>query len=143
MAPEQVKGKRGDEGTDIYSLGTILYEMTTGSPPFEGTSPYLIMNARLTGDPAAPSERNPDISPQLEEIILHALERDPGERYARAAVMKVELETPERVILTGRREHLQSSLPWKARWHAVWIALWTVLITLVVFGLILFFFRGR
>jgi serine/threonine protein phosphatase PrpC len=143
MAPEQVKGKRGDERTDIYSLGAILYEMTTGSAPFEGTSPYLIMNARLTGDPSAPRKRNPDISPQLEEIILHAMERDPGERYARAAVMKAELEAPERVKVTGRRDRLQSSSPWKARWYTVRIALWTVLITLVVSGLILLFFHGR
>ena len=55
MAPEQVKGRRGDERTDIYSLGAILYEMTTGSAPFEGESPYVIMNARLSGDPVAPA----------------------------------------------------------------------------------------
>jgi serine/threonine-protein kinase len=141
MAPEQVKGKRGDERTDIYSLGAMLYEMTTGSAPFEGTSPYLIMNARLSGDPEAPRERNPGISPQLEEIILHAMERDPKNRYRKAAEMKSELESPEKVPMTGRRERLQSSSPWKARWHNIRIALWTVLITLVVFGLILFLFR--
>ncbi len=143
MAPEQVKGKRGDGRTDIYSLGAILYEMTTDAAPFEGTSPYQIMNARLIGDPVAPSKRNPDISPQLEEIILHAMEREPRERYSRAALMKAELEAPEQVKLAGRRDQLQSSSPWKARWHTIRIALWTVLITLAAFGLILFFFRGR
>ena len=143
MAPEQVKGKRGDERTDIYSLGAMLYEMTTGAAPFEGTSPYLIMNARLSGDPEAPRRHNPDISLQLEEVILHAMERDPKDRYPRAAVMKAELETPAKVQLTGRRDRLQSSSPWKTRWHSVRIALWTVLITLGVFGLILLGFRRR
>ena len=141
MAPEQVKGKRGDERTDIYSLGAMLYEMSTGSAPFEGTSPYLIMNARLAGDPKAPRKLNPEISPRLEEIILHAMERDPKDRYRKAAEMKAELEAPEKVQLTGRCDRLQSASPWKARLHGVRIALWTVLVTILVFGLILVFFR--
>ncbi len=141
MAPEQVKGKRGDERTDIYSLGAMLYEMTTGSAPFEETSPYLIMNARLSGDPKAPQKRNPAISPQLEEIILHAMERDPKDRYQKAAEMRAELRAPLSVQLTGRRDRLQSSSQWKARWQSVRIAIWTALVTLVVFGLILILFR--
>ena len=59
MAPEQVKGKRGDERTDIYSLGAMLYEMVTGAMPFEGDNPYVIMNARLIGDPVAPRKHQP------------------------------------------------------------------------------------
>jgi serine/threonine-protein kinase len=141
VAPEQVKGKRGDERTDIYSFGAMLYEMATGSAPFEGTSAYMIMNARLSGDPKAPRKYNPAISAQLEEIILHSMERDPKARYSRAAVMKAELEAPERVHLTGRRNRLQSSSPWRTRWQSVRISLWTALITLAVFGLILFWFR--
>jgi len=141
MAPEQVKGKRGDERTDIYSLGAMLYEMATGSAPFEGTSPYLIMNARLAGDPKAPCKLNPEISPRLEEIILHAMERDPKDRYRKAAEMKAELEAPEKVQMTGRCDRLQSASPWKARLHGVRIALWTALVTILVFGLILVFFR--
>lgn len=143
MAPEQVKGKRGDERTDLYSLGAMLYEMTTCSAPFEGTSPYQIMNARLSGDPIAPHKRNPHLSPQLEEIILHAMERDPNRRYSKAVEMKTELENPEMVQLTGRRDRLQTSSAWKSRFQSLRIVLWTVLAMLVGFGLILFVFRKR
>jgi serine/threonine protein phosphatase PrpC len=106
MAPEQVKGKRGDARTDIYSLGAILYEMVTGSPPFEGANPFIIMNSRLSGDPVAPRKRNEKISPQVEEIILHAMARIPQERYASALEMKKELDHPETVQLTGRCDRL-------------------------------------
>ena len=88
MAPEQVKGRRGDSRTDIYSLGAMLYEMTTGHVPFEGPNPFIVMNSRLTGDPMAPRKRNPEIPPEIEEIILHAMEREPQRRYATAAEMK-------------------------------------------------------
>ena len=80
----------------------MLYEMVTGAAPFEGNNPYAIMNARLIGDPVAPRKRNPEISPQVEEIILHALERQPYDRYPTAAAMKAELDGPGRACsLTG------------------------------------------
>src|SRR5580658_2077285 len=101
MAPEQVKGKRGDARTDIYSLGAILYEMVTGSVPFEGANPFIIMNSRLTGDPVSPRKRNPEISPQVEEIVLHALARDPNDRYPTALALKHDLDNPDAVEVTG------------------------------------------
>jgi len=135
MAPEQVKGKRGDARTDIYSLGIMLYEMVTGALPFEGTNPYAIMHARLAGDPVAPRKWNPELSPQLEEIILHALERQPYDRYPSAAAMKVELDAPESVPLTGRCDRLRPQAPWAHHWHSFrWIAL-AVLAPVVCFGL--------
>ena len=108
MAPEQVKGKRGDARTDIYSMGAILYEMCTGATPFEGESPYAVMNARLTGDPVAPRKLNTHLTPAVEEIILHAMERNPAERYQSAAAMKAELDDYEKVELVERFRRLQS-----------------------------------
>jgi serine/threonine-protein kinase len=106
MAPEQVKGKRGDPRTDVYSLGAILYEMVTGATPFDGENPFIIMNSRLSGDPVAPRVRNPNVSPQVEEIILHAMARNPADRYANARLFKADLDNPSSVELTGRVDRL-------------------------------------
>jgi serine/threonine-protein kinase len=119
MAPEQVKGQRGDERTDIYSLGAILYEMLTGRVPFEAPNAFAVMNARLVGDPVAPRKHNPQIRPEVEEIILHAMARTPADRYASAAEMKADLEDPAAVVVTGRAERLTVPTPWKSRWRKV------------------------
>jgi eukaryotic-like serine/threonine-protein kinase len=82
MAPEQVKGLRGDVRTDIYSLGAILYEMLTGEVAFSGDNVYAAMRSKLREDPTPPRRLRPEISPALEEIVLHALERDPRDPAA-------------------------------------------------------------
>ncbi len=145
MAPEQVKGKRGDERTDIYSLGAMLYEMVTGSPPFqmENENPLVIMNARVEGDPMAPRKRNANISAQVEEIILHAMERDPRKRYQTAADMKAELDNPAAVQLTGRCERLQEVSLGKRQWKKIfWVAL-GITIPIVILALLIFLIIHR
>jgi len=141
MAPEQVKGGRGDERTDIYSMGAILYEMATGQVPFEGDSPYVIMNARVTGDPVAPRKLNPKLTPVMEEIILHALERDPKKRYASALVMKAELDNYESVELTERFTRLRAPQVWKSRFRM--LPLIIGLIVLWILGFFVMFYLMR
>jgi serine/threonine protein phosphatase PrpC len=133
MAPEQVKGRRGDARTDVYSLGAILYEMLTGSVPFEGANPLVIMNARLTGDPVAPRERNPDLSPQVEEIVLHAMARNPADRYASALAMKDDLDHPDQVQVTGRADRLVAPTVWKGRWVRMRWKLAALAVPVIVF----------
>jgi serine/threonine-protein kinase len=143
ISPEQVQGKRGDARTDIYSLGAMLYEMTTGSPPYEGDNPYVIMNARLTGDPQAPRERNPELSPEIEEIILHALERSPSKRFPSAASMSAELNDYSEVPLTDRSKRLRSPQLWKARVPLLPKIAALVVLQILVFLLLFWWFSHR
>jgi serine/threonine-protein kinase len=128
VAPEQIKRKRGRKSVDIYGVGTLLYEMLTGTTPFPGDDPFVVASARLLGDPPAPRTRNPAISPQVEEIVLKALRRDPDERYPSAAAMKADLDHAEQVTVTGLSDRLQPVTRWRrtlrfARHIATWVLL--------------------
>jgi len=113
MAPEQVCGKRADQRTDIYNLGALLYEMLTGSVPFQDENAWAALNARVTGDPVAPRKLNPELSAQAEEIVLRALQRDPAHRYGSAAAMKADLDTIEHIRVSGLVSRLKEPTAWK------------------------------
>jgi len=102
ISPEQVKGQRGDQRSDIYAVGIMLYEMLTGRVPFVEPNPLAAMNERLLHDPTPPRELNAAITPALEEIIFRALERDPRHRYATAHEMIWDLEHQEQVGVEER-----------------------------------------
>jgi serine/threonine-protein kinase len=137
MAPEQVKGRRGDVRTDIYSLGAMLYEMVTGVLPFEADNPFMVMNARVTGDPKAPRKVNPAVPVEVEELILHAMERDPRKRFQTALEMKAQLEDTSLVKVTGRHHHLRAPRVLSARWHGSRLTILSVLFPLLIFGIAL------
>jgi serine/threonine protein kinase len=113
VAPEQIDRRPGRRSVDIYALGSILYEMLTGHPPFEGDDPFVVASARKIGDPKAPRALNPAISVQLEEVVLRSLRRDPTERYASVAALKADLDDPARVKVSGLAERLVAVTTWR------------------------------
>jgi serine/threonine-protein kinase len=91
-APEQVRGESASPTSDIYSMGVVLYEMLTGERPYSGDTPLAVAMARLSEDPPHPKERRPAIPTALDAVVMRALAREPGDRFASAAEMRVALD---------------------------------------------------
>ena len=92
ISPEQAKGGRVDDRSDIYSLGTVMYEMMTGRPPYDGESPVAVAIQHINGGAKAPSSLNANIPGGMEQIIMRAMAHDPGDRYNSASAMLADME---------------------------------------------------
>src|SRR4029077_16468495 len=92
MAPEQLRGHAGDERSDVYSAGVVLYEMATGKRPFGEASGAQLITAILEAPPSPPRSRNRHVPPGLESVILKALDKNPNRRYQSARELRVDLE---------------------------------------------------
>lgn len=104
MAPEQVAGKRVDERADIYSLGIILYELFTGRLPFIGDSAISVGFMQMKDNPPPPREVNPHVPPEVEAVILKALEKDPFHRYRDVAAFRADLERAVSTSVVAERQ---------------------------------------
>jgi serine/threonine protein kinase len=100
MAPEQIEGQRGDQRTDIYALGIIMYEMLAGKVPFTGDNNMAVMAQHLQGTALRLDKVNSSISPQIAAIVSTCLARDPNDRFADMDALINALDHPDSVDVT-------------------------------------------
>jgi TolB-like protein len=137
IAPEHLQGEKVGPRGDIYSAGTVLYEMATGRTPFQEKSSPLLMEAILNRPPVSPTAVNPRITPALEAVIMKAMDKDPDRRYQSARELRVDLERLSGATLPSIRPMPRKKKVWTAGILAALVA------TLLATGYRLHFFGNK
>src|SRR6202167_448641 len=117
MSPEQVRAKKLDARSDLFSYGAVLYETATGKPPFDGASAGEICGAILHEEPIPPSQINAQIPQALEAVILKALEKDRNLRYQHASDIRTDLQRLKRNSESALRAASRAEAPIHRRMH--------------------------
>src|SRR5579859_771651 len=111
MAPEQVRGERGDQRTDVYALGVVLYELLTGRVPYPADDVLEAMTRKVQTEPPLVRRTRPDVPPQLEAVVYRALRRRPGQRYATMAELGHDLGHLDGVSIPAYRPDIPPPKP--------------------------------
>jgi eukaryotic-like serine/threonine-protein kinase len=138
MAPEQVRGQRGDARTDVYALGVLLYELLTGRVPYPAEDALEAMRRKVETEPALVRKMRPQVSAPVEAIVYRALRRQPDERYSSMAELQHDLEHLESVVIPAYRPDQAPPQPLGdlPPWRTILAVLAAVLGRLIMLGLV-------